>query len=95
MVNDASNSNLREAIGCLGLALFFVVCLQAPSIAYHVLGPWAAIVGSGIALGAWAHFGPQPMPGLLPGLLGIAVFFNSIGWAGFALYGIVRAWLNR
>jgi hypothetical protein len=91
---DGSDSNLREAIGCLGLFLLFVVCVAAPSFAYHSFGPWAAILAAATALGAWAYLGPPPFPGLLQGTLGLGVFLNGIGWAGFSLYIVFRAWLN-
>ena len=84
------NSNLREALGCVALLVLFITCLAAPSAAYGSVGPWA---GLGIAVGAfiaWIYLGPPPMPGLLPGLLGILVLLNSVAWMVISIVGLIR-----
>lgn len=91
---EESDLNLREGIGRLGLLLLFAVCVVAPSLAYHALGAWAAILACVMAVIAWSSLGPPAFPGLLPGALAVAVFLNSIGWLGFSVYRILRVWLN-
>ncbi len=91
MTNSSSDSsNLREALGCVALLILFATCVGAPSAAYGSLGPWA---GLGTAVGAfvaWIYLGPPPMPGLLPGLLGILVLLNSVAWTAISIVGLVR-----
>jgi hypothetical protein len=91
---DKSDSIINEGFGCLGLLLLFAICFGAPSFAYHAFGSWVAILASVTAVVAWLYLGPPFFPGFLPGILGVGVILNSIGWVGFSLYGIIRAWLN-
>ena len=68
-----------DAIGCwrvlldtvLTLALL-AACVGGPLLAGRWLHPWAGMGVGGGALVVWVHFGPRPMPGLLPGALAVS-----------------------
>jgi len=59
-----------------------------------LLGPWCLLqvgpgpgaLGSVIGLVAWQRLGPSPMPGLLPGLMGVSVLGSNLGLIAFALW---------
>lgn len=68
------------ALGALyGLALLGPwCCLQ--------MGPGPGALGAVIGLFTWVRLGPPPMPGLLPGLMGVSVLASNLGLLAFALW---------
>jgi hypothetical protein len=69
---------LVEALGCIYILLLFLLCLLGPHVAVTSLGAWWGMGGAILSLVLWARLGPSPMPGMLPGMLGVAIFFNAI-----------------
>jgi hypothetical protein len=50
------------------------------------MGPGPGALASVIGLVAWQRLGPSPMPGLLPGLMGVSVLGSNLGLIAFALW---------
>ncbi len=88
--SNGDSSNLREALGCVALLVLFVTCVGAPAAAYGSLGPWAGLGGAVGAFIAWMFLGPPPLPGLVPGMLGILVLLNSVAWTVLSIVGLFR-----
>ncbi len=63
----------------------FVLVLLGPWCLLQ-MGPGPGALGSVIGLVAWQRLGPPPMPGLLPGLMGLVVLASNLGLLAFALW---------
>ncbi len=72
-------SGLRAVAPGVALLLLLLVCLAGPVVAIRLGGPQAGIASAIVAMAVWVALGPRPLPGLLPGLLAIAVFVGNVG----------------
>lgn len=88
----AERGNRTEALGCAAVALLGAACWLIP-LGTLVRGPpEVAGIAALLSQVAWIRWGPPPMPGLVPGLVGLTLLCTN-GTVLLVSLGRLLGWL--
>jgi hypothetical protein len=63
------------------VAGLWLICLALAPTMLLTMGPLAGLIATVVASGIWIVVGPRPLPGLIPGLMAMAVIMSNAGCA--------------